>query len=254
MDSNIQMSTDSLSYQVALPGKRLSDYVASFWKLENKGSHSYRVEILPDGYFDIVYTSMKRRPFRISLIGLATKPRKYTIPTQASAYGISFKLPAAEYVLKSPIADLLNGYKYLDNTFWCSRNLDFQDLERFTMIFEPIIAACIDKELPVEQVQLFDRIYQSGGLLPVGELSGATTWNSRQINRYFQKYFGLTLKMYCDILRFRSSLNMLNSKELSTMDGYYDQSHYIRQVRKFSDSSPKHLISDPDKAFIQLTS
>jgi hypothetical protein len=64
----------------------------------------------------------------------------------------------------------------------------------------------------------------------------------------------LTLKMYCDILRFRSSLNMLNSKELSTMDGYYDQSHYIRQVRKFSDSSPKHLISDPDKAFIQLTS
>jgi transcriptional regulator GlxA family with amidase domain len=42
--------------------------------------------------------------------------------------------------------------------------------------------------------------------MTVYELSEKAGWSSRQINRYFTKQLGLSLKAYSTILRFRASL------------------------------------------------
>ncbi|MGK4569042.1 hypothetical protein [Flavobacterium sp. 3HN19-14] len=42
--------------------------------------------------------------------------------------------------------------------------------------------------------------------MSVTALSERVGWSSRQMNRYFSQQFGLSLKSYCNILRFRASL------------------------------------------------
>jgi AraC-like DNA-binding protein len=56
--------------------------------------------------------------------------------------------------------------------------------------------------------ELFEIIYSSSGTMTVKELSESVYWSSRQINRYFKKQFGMSLKpiVLFYVLKFRFNI------------------------------------------------
>ena len=244
---------EGLNYQRRMPDCELTDYVKYFWALENTGRENIRVTILPDGYFDILFLSIDSGPFQASLIGLATMPATFVVPAKSRTFAISFKLPAAEYLLRIDISTFLDSRKTLTYEEWNEAHTNFRDLDAFVQSVSSIMAASFSSKTDTRKLALFNTIYETAGTVMIEQLAELIHWKSRQINRYFRGNFGLSLKKYCNILRFRASFDHLHKGQLFPVPGYFDQSHFIRDVHKFSETSPKHLANNEKDRFIQLS-
>ena len=83
----------------------------------------------------------------------------------------------------------------------------------------------------------------------VAEYSGLSC---RTINRYFAGQFGLPLKRFLSIVRFRSTFPSIGSGVLWPDVECYDQSHFIREVKAFSGVPPKTLYKNIDGRYLQF--
>ena len=79
--------------------------------------------------------------------------------------------------------------------------------------------------------QLFELIYQDG-TKSVSELSEKVFWSSRQINRYFNQQFGFSLKEFIKIVRCNAAYKDISNGKLSPQTDYFDQAHFIKEVKK----------------------
>lgn len=246
MDSDI-------NYKIIEPDKSISDFVDSFWMLYNQSDEEKKVIGLPDGRIDLFFQQAESEPYNVVLLGIGTEPDQAVIIPKKLMFAISFKLPAVEYILHSPIADIVNKAKELSNDFWNFSADDLTDFEAFCKKASQKIHSLLPKEIDERKRRLFELIYASKGDISVKELSEKTSWNSRQINRYFNQQFGLSLKAFCNILRFRASLEHVAKGKLSPELNFTDQNHFIKEIKKFSGVIPKELFKNQNDRFILLS-
>ncbi len=245
---------EKLEYKSVEPNQDLSDFVDSFWCMKNKSDENLETIGLPDGRIDLSLIQTPENPFEIRLLGLGTKQyEKGLIPANSVTFVISFKLPAIEYIFHESIADLLNSGKILENDFWNFNKSDLENFELFCKKASLKIQSLLVKEIDTRKQKLFKLIYETNGELTVKKFSEKSNWSSRQINRYFQHYFGLSLKEYCSILRFRASLEHIAKGKLFPEENFSDQTHFIKEIKKISGSLPKELFKNKNDRFILLS-
>ena len=245
---------NDLEYKYIRPSQILSDFVDSFWCMENKSDETLETIGLPDGRIDLSLINTLETPFQIRLLGLGTQQyEKGKIPANSLTFVISFKLPAVEYVFRDSITSILNSGELLPNDFWDFNENDLQDFELFCQKASSKIESLVVKKIDTRKQKLFRLIYESNGDKTVKELSEQSNWSSRQINRYFNQYFGLSLKAYCSILRFRASLEHIAKGKLFPEENFSDQTHFIKEIKKISGSLPKELFQNKNDRFILLS-
>ncbi|HEY2349392.1 MAG TPA: AraC family transcriptional regulator, partial [Puia sp.] len=71
--------------------------------------------------------------------------------------------------------------------------------------------------------------------------------------RYFNQQFGISMKAFCNILRFRASFQHLKDGKLYPEQNFTDQNHFIKEVKKFSGVVPKDLSKNKNDRFILLS-
>jgi AraC-like DNA-binding protein len=242
-----------IAIKVKKPVSQLTDFVESFWMLENRSDKAHEIVILPDGRFDIIFSYSSKQPYRIMQMGLGTEPDQTSIPAKARMFAISFKLLAIEYLLDMKAAFLLNRAHVLTAGFWGIKKNDLNDFDNFCLKVSVKMISLIKPGIDSRKQRLFELIYSSKGSLLVKELSEKVFWSSRQINRYFKGQFGISLKAYCNILRFRASLQHIKNGKLFPELNFADQTHFIKEVKKFSGALPKELSKNKDDRFILLS-
>ncbi len=228
-------------YRFLKPSDSLADFVESIGMFHNPSNEPKEVVVMPDGRIDLFFWLPANGTFQILLIGLETAPEQRTVPPQTLAFVISFKPLAVEYILHTTIADLINTAKDYPTDFL---GFDVNDLQDFDAFYEKAtqkITALLPETIDERKLRLFELIYSSNGETSVKELSEKVFWSSRQINRYFNQQFGLSLKAYCTILRFRASLSHIAKGKLFPELNFTDQNHFIKEIKKFSGSLPKEL-------------
>ena len=247
------MENLAIDYHIIKPGKPLTGCIQFFWQLRNPTRYPKTVTILPDGYFDIIFYSADHAPFAGLLAGLSSVPAVYTILPNSIAYAISFKLPAAEQVLHTKIADWLNGQTKLPDHYWSIDWHTITDFKTFASVVTEKISSVHLPETDNRKQELFQLIYNNAGMITVHEIADTIHWSSRQINRYFNTWFGITLKKYCTILRYRASFKDIRGGKLFPEDHYTDQAHFIKEIKKFSGVTPKELLRNKNDRFIQFS-
>jgi len=222
--------------------------------MQNKSDQTLETIGLPDGRIDLSLMKTTETSFQIRLLGLGTQQyEKGKILANSQTFVISFKLPAVEYIFRESIAEILNSGKLLENNFWDFNENDLDDFELFCEKASSTIESLLVKEIDNRKQKLFRLIYETNGNLTVKELSEQSNWNSRQINRYFNQYFGISLKAYCSILRFRASLEHIAKGKLFPEENFTDQTHFIKEIKKISGSLPKELFQNKNDRFILLS-
>ncbi|SHF77168.1 Helix-turn-helix domain-containing protein [Chryseobacterium sp. OV279] len=240
--------------QFIKPDPSLSNFVENIGMFHNPTDIAKEVVVMPDGRVDLFFMrSGPNNPFHVFLIGLETAPEQREIPPGTIAYVISFRPIAVEYILKTSIADLLNTARVLPDNFWNFTADHLKDLETFTKKIVQIVTELLPETVDERKRKLFDLIYSSNGEMSVKELSEQTDWSSRQINRYFNQQFGLSLKAYSTILRFRASLEHIAEGKLFPELNFADQTHFIKEIKKFSGVAPKELSKNKNDRFILLS-
>ncbi len=252
--TNGQRTMDNdLDFKLIKPDKLLSDFVESFWLLHNQSDTDKEMVILPDGRIDLTFAQSATEPFQVIRSGLETHSQQVILKSKTVMFAVSFKLLATEYIFHSTVSNLLNYAEYLPSNFWDFNTSDLQDFDLFCKKASQKIHSLLPQEIDPRKQKLFDLIYTSNGELTVKELSEQVHWSSRQINRYFNQQFGVSLKEYCNILRFRSSFQHIKQGKLFPQQNFTDQSHFIKQVKKLSGVSPKELKQNQNDRFIQFS-
>lgn len=243
----------SLLIQSALPDSSISHFVHSFWMLENNTGKDIPSTILPNGMVDLALMNMGSQNWEISIRGLDTVPSAINIPVATKMFSIGFKLLAVEYLFGDSIKDVLNGGKNLSDKIWQFEETDLNTFENFCRKATQIIKGIFIENIDNRKTKLFDLIYSSKGSLSVQELSDNVFWSSRQINRYFNQQFGISLKAYCNILRFGSSFKPISEGNLFPDQNFTDQNHFIKEIKKYSGVTPKELSKNKEDRFMDIT-
>lgn len=232
----------------------ISNFIKSFWSFENT-ERECSYEILPDGFFDLIFEVQNERIKEIYLTGVWTKQIKISIPKNTKLIGVRFKLIAAEYIFKQSIKPLKNTKTELPKTFLGAQNLPIGDFEKFTSSLSQKIQYSLKNinEIDSRKFNLFQRLYELKGEITVKEISESICWSSRQINRYFNNRFGFSLKTFCNILKCNSSFVEIANGRLFPEKEYYDQAHFIKQIKRYTGTTPKDLYQNKNDRFLQLS-
>ena len=85
----------------------------------------------------------------------------------------------------------------------------------------------------------------------IADLADRYSLSYKQLERLFQTYIGLSPKLYMRILRFNKTFRTFHQNQgqnrklvdVAYNTGYFDQNHYIKEVKAFSGLTPSQLYS-----------
>ncbi|PBQ30920.1 transcriptional regulator [Sphingobacteriaceae bacterium] len=242
-----------LAIKSSLPDNSISHFVHSFWMLENNTGKEIPSTLLPNGMVDLTFMKRGSENWEAVVRGIDTVPSQVVIPVGTKMFSVGLKLLAVEYLLSDSIKDVLNYGKRLEKDFWEFKDSDLNNLKSFSKKVTSKIEFMSIKDLDSRKKKLFELIYSSQGSITVKELSEKVYWSSRQINRYFNQQFGLSLKAYCNILRFSASFKHISEGNLFPEQNFTDQNHFIKETKKYSGVTPKELSKNKNDRFIDIT-
>ncbi len=242
-----------MKYKEIKPNGFLQHFIQCFWNYETSDKPIQHT-ILPDGHFDLIAEFENTILTTVKLTGIWTTPKHLDIPQNKTYIAIRFKLLAAEYLFQREIKSILDTSQELPFNFWNINNYQYNEFENFVKNTTSHIENSIKQfnEIDKRKLQLFDLIYHDD-TKTVTELSEKSNWSSRQINRYFSTQFGFSLKEFLKIVRFKSSYEQLSEGKLYPENDYFDQAHFIKEVKKYAGVTPKELYKNKNDRFLQLS-
>ena len=242
---------DSLTYKFIKPDESIADYVYGFTSLKNLSGINEGV-IIPNGRIDLHFAETSDGQVQVSLVGLESKPKPLLKRGISTLFTISFNPLATEYILRESVAGLLDGGKAMPDDYWDFGIADLRDFDGFCEKAARKIRSRLSENIDERKRELFELIFATNGEMSVKELSEKILWSERQINRYFNRQFGIPLKAYCQILRFQASLSHIKEGELYPQLDFADQSHFIKEIKKLAGVSPKELYKNENDRFLQF--
>jgi AraC-like DNA-binding protein len=243
----------NLEIKSALPDHSISHFVHSFWMLENKTGKDIPSTVLPNGMVDLTLMKTGSGDWEMVVRGVDTLPSHVNIRAGTKLFSIGLKLLAVEYLLGDSIKDVLNEGKVISNHFWQFEEPDLNSLENFSKKATQKIKFIAHENIDNRKKKLFELIYSSHGSITVKELSEQVYWSSRQMNRYFNQRFGISLKAYCKILRVGDSFKHISQGKLFPEQNFTDQNHFIKEIKKYTGATPKELSKNKDDGFVNMT-
>lgn len=242
-----------MRYREIEPNGFLNNFVKCFWYYETTDTEIQHT-ILPDGYFDLIAEFENETLTTVKLTGIWTKPKDIQIPNNTKFFAIRFKLIAIEYIFQKEIKSILDSIVNLPFSFWSIDKYKSNEFEKFVSEITSNLDTSIKhlKQIDSRKLKLFDSVYEQK-TKTVAEISSTVFWSSRQINRYFQTQFGITLKEFLKIVRCNATYEEISNGNLNPNSDYFDQAHFIKEIRKYTGATPKVLNQNKNDRFLQLS-
>jgi AraC-like DNA-binding protein len=115
--------------------------------------------------------------------------------------------------------------------------------------FERAIAARVlaAPPVPAELEWAWQRLLESDGAVPIGELAAELGWSRRHLAVRFREELGMSPKALARLLRFERATGRLRAgddlADLALDAGYYDQAHFNRDFRAFAGTTPTEYLA-----------
>ena len=241
------------TYKEIKPSNELKNVIHSYWMHQNNESKADKITIFPDSYFKIVIIIKEHKIISHFMTGLWLDSKEFVVTPNATVIGCRLKILAPEFLLNQEVASILQGYKQLDLSYL---NIDKFDLSNFEVIVSQLEKEFI-KIKPIKTIQgnklrLSQLLDKMNGEISASEVSNQIYWTNRQINRYLNKYLGVSLKRYLNIQKCYYAYLQIKEGKFYPETGFFDQPHFIREIRKHTGETPKSLHEQQNDRFIQL--
>lgn len=225
--------------------------------------YTFRVEeekplrIVPDGCIDLFF-SFERDGMRGYACGTKLKYACGEPAKEGEVFGVRF-MPGIQPELlcvtmrelleeKIPLEDVLIG-----KADWLKdmeQEVDFYG--RIHIFFEMYRNVKRHRVKPFGKKELVQfvkqMVYESDGKVKVSQMQENTGYSERYINKVFIQEMGFPPKTFCKIIQFQRALEFLNYGAPGKMTdaalsfGYYDESQFIRDFRKYAGMTPKKYL------------
>ena len=244
---------DTIQLTSSAPSDDLALFIESFWMIENPSDKDEELSTFPDGGIDLYFFHSAQYPLHVSLVGLETGASMGSMPSHSRLLGVRLKILASEFLLNREVASLLQNKLQLDLKYL---NIDTFDLSSFETIVaqwqKELLAIKPVKTIQGNKLRLSQLLDKMNGNITATEASNQIYWTNRQINRYLNKYVGVSLKKYLLIQKCYQSYLQIRKGDFYPDKGFYDQPHFIREIKKHTGETPKSLHEQQNDRFIQL--
>ena len=263
--------TSTMDYQTYTPHSDLRTIVKCYWTLKVPEHHdAQRQLILPDGCVDMCfilgddikrYTSDNKfiiQP-RAMLLGQITEQFYVKPMGYVNTFAIRFYPYGFANFIDLPLNELGNKETPLNELFGdetagrlaqdITRAQDVN--ERVDIIEKFLFGRLSDKETIDNIVKsTIDAMFQSNGSKPLNAILKDNLRKRRQLERNFKKQIGISPKQLSKVIRLQAILQLLLNQKTETLTGvayeteYYDQSHFIKDFKEFTGTTPKEFLTD----------
>ncbi|TCO77919.1 helix-turn-helix domain-containing protein [Marinisporobacter balticus] len=245
--------------------KRLIKY---YWVTETKSSVDVNHKLLPVSNIDLILnfsspiryskdekTKVVPRGFHFNGIS-----NKYYLINQSGVLrvlGISFFPTGLFPILKIPISEFKDETVEIDLiikgfTENIVDKINITDsIHTIIKIIETEVVKIVDvSRIPRKEIyEVFDAFNQNINDLSINDFCKQYGINQRQIERIFNKYIGISPKLFYRINRFQETVNYFKKSNnnsftsLAYNNNYYDQTHFIKDFKSFTGSTPTEFLN-----------
>lgn len=247
-------------YQEFFPIKALQEYVSSFWILEDFEDNSSLkfFKIIPDGvpalifqdYANYFISKKGQTSHQLYLYGQHSKYTEYSIRGKFRTIGAYLHPTALKTIFNIDAFELSNQNIPLEDVVpenILEQLINTNSLNRKIEIISTFFLHQIQKVKNNRSNALFaSELIQNGKTLK--EVQFEMKLSERSLERLIKQYVGLSPKMFSRIMRFQSGLNNLRKEDFESLtklayeNEYFDQSHYVREFKEFTGTSPKSYL------------
>ncbi len=252
------------------PAPHLQPFIQCFWwmELECRNEQGHLGErILPDGSSEIILhlgDNINRLTQNGGLIG---EPNGFFIGQNINPYhivaqgcvkmlGIKFYPHAASVILRENARQFVNSIVDLKEIWHHSvselydRIVEAKDLaSRITQVERFLTPRCLtDLPAPLAYLTFAVRaITEQKGQIALSEVAEHLGITPRYLERLFLTYIGILPKLFAQIVQMQNSVRLLTAyperslTDIGYASGYYDQSHFIRTVKRLTGVTPTQL-------------
>lgn len=170
-----------------------------------------------------------------NLLGVRFKPAGISAFTKLPVCDLLNRIIPAEYVLRTSMKD------------WEARLAEKKnDADRIYLLDGLMMQIANNTTTEWTSVSNAVETIRKSSSVSVNALCNESQSYYKKLERSFLKHVGYTPKNYCRIVRFNKAIRQLHVSKKSLTSvcyecGYYDQSHFIKDFRKFTGTSPKHF-------------
>ncbi|WP_343673327.1 helix-turn-helix transcriptional regulator [Chitinophaga sp.] len=257
-----------MTYRELKPGKPLQAYVKCYYIYESVSSVTFDDLVFPSGNTEVIFNlgsgSWQTRPGDqfvttppVELWGQLVTPLPVRSIGCNTMLGVRFYPHGAVAILHDKIDQfnnqVIDATDVLGNV---TRSLHTQllntpDWQQRIELLEAFLIQQLttaEKKLP-KIAMIYDMMneLQQTPYLSMETIAGRYGISARYMQQLFVHHTGLTPKLYSQITRFQKSLQLVTANEMSLTAvayecGYADQSHFIREFKSFTGSTPSALV------------
>ena len=219
---------------------------AKIWKILDKTISN---NILPDACIDIVIDFINNT---ICFAGFSKETEDFQLNKNIDYMGVRLK-PSIFYLLfnieSDKIMDNQIQFSDIEKEISINKILDLKNTnERIEYLKHYLLQKTKEqKEIPF--MKIVEKIYESPNEQSVTNIAKEFGYNERNLYRVFKRNFGVSPKVLLNILRLHLCLTLILENKMNLIDialscGFYDQSHFIKEIKRYTGISPLKIIDD----------
>lgn len=244
-----------MSYRQFQPDPGLRPYIDAYWTIRTEKTVNKITRILPDGCIDIIYNA--GRELRDLVEGLTFKNETAYLVGTMTRYidtwsrdhthliGIRFKpLGFASFFKSFPLTEVTNRTIQFDLDSLPAMNECNEDTIRLLDRF--FLSRLVDNVSAIRRV--IGDITCSNGSVTVRSIARKYAVSSRQLERKFNQYVGLSPKEFISFVRYqfayaqiKENAGIKSLSEIAFDTGYFDHSHLTNEIKKYSGFVPSEI-------------
>ncbi|MGN1204672.1 MAG: helix-turn-helix domain-containing protein [Lachnospiraceae bacterium] len=232
--------TDGVEYKEANVKQSIINKV-----YEIKNSQNIEILAIPDGCIDLQYVKKDGKAW-YQLCGSFEKGQISELSNYDYCFGVKFN--------PGRLSNIVNANEYVGKRYTIYEELDIQNLKSgikkmdHVQFEEKVDYVCqqFKEQRQTEEIEMIqyviDRVNEGRGALNISELIEKMGYSHCYTERLFKKEIGFSIKKYSNIIRLQKSIDYINQNNIEDVYeklGFYDQSHFINEFKKFTSMTPK---------------
>lgn len=254
-----------MSYRIIEPSPKLTSFIESYWLVQPNQDGTpvqLRVDVYPDARADLILNFgapyLRTTPEATTEYQDSNLDAQRTYPIvihqkgEVEIVGVRFRVGGLGAFVGIPLARFTDCTPSLEEVFG-SDGLElnteirkaFPALDKVGELLDQFFLERLELSPEYEHFRIMlEQVVSSQSPMFAAEVGRASGISQRTVSRYFSRFLGLTVNKAQQITRFQSSLKYLMSgpqgslAQVSSDCGYFDQSHFIRDFKKFAGGIP----------------
>ncbi len=266
---------EELDYQEFNPDNNLKQFVECIWYIngQNRGVNSCAEPLVPGGRSEFIFTrsavlwygnDLKNKPERLAspfLLGQRDCVNYITCLDNYDSINVRLKYGCLPVFNNTPVNMFTNKVVPLSKLFGeavSSLTAPLFEIRSFNDRAQ-LIGLWLEKNIIDLRKDWFElqaflnevAAYGDVNNSIIRKISDSYGWSEKKLERIFLKYIGFTPYQFYKLVRFRKLMEMIfggykNLTDLAHSNGFYDQSHLIRECYRYAGDKPTTFLKNPN--------